>query len=107
MHLLIILVHPDSQLLLSTSKQMEDALGGYATLYAYDNLSSDPDPGNMHLIIKLTFVSALCCLAACQGTGYGRTLRKSLKVMSLKTEWPLQFSANQPDTPLSRGWYSF
>ena len=65
MHLLIILIHPDSQLLLSTSKQLEDALGGYSTLYAYDNLSSDPYPGNMHLIIVLTFfhfsVSVLTC----------------------------------------------
>lgn len=45
MHFLIITVHPDSQVLLSASKQMEGALEGYATLYAYDNLSSDPYPG--------------------------------------------------------------
>ena len=50
MHFLIIIVHPDSQVLLSASKQMEDALEGYATLYAYDNLSSDPYPGKHQCI---------------------------------------------------------
>lgn len=45
MHFLAVMAHPSNQLLLSTAKQMEEIMAGYATLYAYDNLSTDPYPG--------------------------------------------------------------
>ena len=49
MHFLAVLGSPDSQKLLATAEQMTDIMAGYATLYAYDNLSTDPFPGK-HLL---------------------------------------------------------
>lgn len=49
MHFLAVLNSPDSQKLLATAQQMADIMAGYATLYAYDNLSTDPSPGQ-HLL---------------------------------------------------------
>ena len=49
MHFLAVLGSPDSQNLLATAEQMTDIMAGYATLYAYDNLSTDPSPGK-HLL---------------------------------------------------------
>ncbi|KAL3131438.1 hypothetical protein ABBQ38_007750 [Trebouxia sp. C0009 RCD-2024] len=45
---------------------MEDALGGYATLYAYDNLSSDPDP-ERNLATKVGGVNNLQLLQHLKG----------------------------------------
>ena len=49
MHFLAVLNSPDSQKLLATAQQMAGIMAGYATLYAYDNLSTDPSPGQ-HLL---------------------------------------------------------
>ncbi len=46
MHYYIVLIHPDSQTLQATATDLEHILEHYTThFYAYDNLSSDPEPG--------------------------------------------------------------
>ena len=54
MHFLAVLNSPDSQKLLATAQQMADIMASYATLYAYDNLSTDPSPG-MHLLYSILY----------------------------------------------------
>jgi len=61
MHYYIVLIHPDSQTLQATATDLEHILEYYTThFYAYDNLSSDPEPGMCFAPYAVRLTLAFC-----------------------------------------------